>query len=79
MVYGQGMGLPSLAERLFRRARAVQSGYRPCLGLSILSEVKPSTGEPCAGDPHARFGGRGSRNQSTIPTFIPGHSRGRAQ
>jgi RNA-directed DNA polymerase len=27
------------------------------------SEVKPSTGEPCAGDPHARFGGRGGSNQ----------------
>ena len=22
---------------------------------------KPSTGEPCAGEPHARFGGRGRR------------------
>ena len=26
-------------------------------------EVKLSTGEPCAGDPHARFGGRGGSNQ----------------
>jgi RNA-directed DNA polymerase len=32
-------------------------------GLSILNEVKPSTGEPCAGDPHARFGGRRGSNQ----------------
>jgi hypothetical protein len=26
----------------------------------ILTEVKPPTGEPCAGDPLARFGGRRS-------------------
>jgi hypothetical protein len=29
---------------------------------------EPSTGEPDAGDPHVRFGGRGRRNQSTLPT-----------
>ena len=28
-----------------------------CLGRSVLSEVRPPTGEPCAGKPHARFGG----------------------
>jgi RNA-directed DNA polymerase len=32
-------------------------------GLSILTKVKPSTGEPDAGDPHVRFGGRGGSNQ----------------
>jgi len=36
---GQGVGLPPLAQRLLRRTRAVQSGCRPCLGLSIISEV----------------------------------------
>ena len=30
---------------------------------SILFEVKPPTGEPCAGNPPARFGGRGGSNQ----------------
>jgi hypothetical protein len=29
---------------------------------------EPSTGEPDAGDPHVRFGGRGRRTQSTLPT-----------
>jgi group II intron reverse transcriptase/maturase len=37
---------------------------------SILTEVKPSTGEPCAGNPPARFGGRGARTQSGLPTPI---------
>ena len=31
--------------------------------LSTLSEGKLSTGEPCAGEPHARFGGRGGSTQ----------------
>ena len=30
---------------------------------------KPPTGEPCAGEPHARFGGRGRRKP--FPTPIP--------
>jgi len=33
-------------------------------------EVKPPTGEPDAGDPHVRFGGRGDANQCVIPTPI---------
>ncbi|HYA40427.1 MAG TPA: hypothetical protein VEF34_03940, partial [Syntrophobacteraceae bacterium] len=33
-------------------------------------EVKPSTGEPDAGDPLVRFGGRGSAIQCAIPTPI---------
>ena len=35
-----------------------------------LVEVKTSTGEPCAGKPHARFGGRGNANQCVILTPI---------
>jgi hypothetical protein len=31
---------------------------------------EPSTGEPDAGDPHVRFGGRGDRIQSVLPTPI---------
>ena len=34
------------------------------------SEVKPSTGEPDAGNPPVRFGGRGDRIQSVLPTPI---------
>ncbi|HYA41904.1 MAG TPA: hypothetical protein VEF34_11405, partial [Syntrophobacteraceae bacterium] len=33
-------------------------------------EVKPSTGEPDAGDPLVRFGGRGSAIQCAVPTPI---------
>ena len=33
-------------------------------------EVKPPTGEPDAGDPHVRFGGRGGAIQCAIPTPI---------
>ena len=60
----------TLAQRLLCQAWVVQLEYRPCLGPSILTEVKPSTGEPYAGDPHARFGGRGDRTQSVLPTPI---------
>jgi hypothetical protein len=28
---------------------------------------KPPTGEPCAGEPHARFGGRGRREPFPTP------------
>ncbi|MBU4271973.1 MAG: hypothetical protein KKA28_08955, partial [Planctomycetes bacterium] len=40
------------------------------LGSSILLEVIPLTGEPDAGNPHVRFGGRGGRTQSAFPTPI---------
>ena len=42
----------------------------PLFGLSVLSKVKPPTGEPCAGDPHARFGGEGVRPKSDFLTSI---------
>ena len=29
--------------------------------------LKPPTGEPCAGEPHARFGGRGGRQPFPTP------------
>ena len=31
---------------------------------------KPTTGEPCAGEPHARFGGRGGRKPFPTPIVI---------
>jgi len=68
----------ALAKCLPCQARALQSGRRPRRGRSILDEVIPSTGEPCAGDPPARFGGRGARTQSGLPTPIT-TSRRRAQ
>src|SRR5271165_135113 len=37
---------------------------------SLLLQVKPPTGEPDAGDPPVRFGGRGIRIQSVPPTPI---------
>ena len=41
---------------------------------SLLAEVKPPTGEPDAGNPPVRFGGRGIRIQSFLPTPItPAH------
>src|SRR5436305_8427316 len=46
----------------------------PGVMWSPLLEVTPPTGEPDAGNPHVRFGGRGSRNQSALPTpIIPLH------
>jgi len=41
--------------------RGCSPSRSPCGGPSILFEVRPPTGEPCAGDPHARFGGRGGQ------------------
>ena len=58
----------ALAECLLCQAGVVQLENCPCAGLSILFEVKPPTGEPCAGNPPARFGGGGDRNQSVLPT-----------
>src|SRR5271166_2837813 len=34
------------------------------------NQTKPLTGEPCAGDPPARFGGGRGRHQSVLPTPI---------
>ena len=44
--------------------------WRPTAVLSLLLEVRPPTGEPDAGDPPVRFGGRGGRNQSALSTPI---------
>ena len=40
------------------------------LACQSSRQGQPPTGEPCAGDPHARFGGRGGRTQSAFPTPI---------
>ncbi len=41
-----------------------------CGHVSVPFGVRLSTGEPDAGDPPVRFGGRGDRNQSVFPTPI---------
>jgi len=38
--------------------------------MPVLIEVRPLTGEPCAGDPPAWFGGRGGASQCGVPTPI---------
>ena len=48
-----------LAQPLLRSAGFVQPGAGPCPSVSTLLKVRPSTGEPDAGDLHVRFGGRG--------------------
>ena len=53
--------------RLLCRALAFQLALRPCFGPPVLLKVKPSTGEPDAGDPHVRFGGRGGANPIASP------------
>ena len=46
------------------------SDVAPVSDRSILCEVRPPTGEPDAGDPPVRFGGRGIRIQSIPPTPV---------
>jgi len=67
---GRGSDHQRWKKLLLRQTRALQSGHSPSRGRSILFEVKPSTGEPDAGDPQVRFGGRGDRIQSVLPTPI---------
>ena len=59
----------TLAQRFLFAAGAVLFVRSPCPSMSILEEVKPPTGEPDAGDPHVRFGGRGSHKLS-LPLFL---------
>ena len=37
-----------------------------------ITMLQPLTGEPCAGEPHARFGGRGGRESFSTPIGISG-------
>jgi hypothetical protein len=61
-------GVKGGKKRLLCRARALLSPESPCPGLPVLSQVRPPTGEPYAGEPHVRFGGRGSRdNRPSLP------------
>ena len=46
------------------------SPRRPGSDRSTLSQVTPPTGEPDAGNPPVRFGGRGNLNQFSLPLYI---------
>src|SRR5436305_13441098 len=61
-------GSPTVAQPLVCQARAVQSGTRR-LRICLASIPRPLTGEPDAGNPPVRFGGRGGV-QTSIPTPI---------
>jgi hypothetical protein len=45
-------------------------GCSPLIAAGVFKPIpkwKPPTGEPCAGEPHARFGGRGRRKPFPTP------------
>ncbi len=66
---GRAGGPSALARSLLCGARAVFLGTRPMRCPSVLCAGDSSTGEPDAGDPPVRFGGRGERTQSLLPTM----------
>jgi len=54
----------------FRGTSVVHPLY-PCVDEPIPMR-QPPTGEPCAGEPHARFGGRGRRKPFPTPIGLRG-------
>src|SRR6266849_7374131 len=65
-----------MAQCLLRRSRAVLDGHRPCPSEPI-SWQKPLTGEPDAGNPPVRFGGRGGESHlHPYPYSVRCHSYG---
>lgn len=59
----------ALAECLLYEGRSLESARGPQSFRTIPSR-QLLTGEPCAGEPHARFGGRGVRlNRTSLPLF----------
>jgi hypothetical protein len=59
-----------LAKRLLHGAWAVLLRCSLCVSHQSVRTVTPSTGEPYAGDPPVRFGGRGGATQCAVPTPI---------
>ena len=55
-----------MAECLLRKTGIVHHDASPNMSEPIPMR-KPLTGEPCAGEPHARFGGRGGRESFSTP------------
>src|SRR5262249_668567 len=53
----------SVAEYFLRNSGVVHLDRSPCVSEPIPMRKLP-TGEPCAGEPHARFGGRGRLSRS---------------
>jgi hypothetical protein len=62
----------SLAKQTLSGTWAFQSCGGPSGNTPVLIEVKPPTGDPDAGNPPVRFGGRGDANQCIVPTPIMG-------
>ncbi len=60
----------SLAKQILSETWAFQSCGDPSNIAPVLIEVKPPIGEPDAGNPQVRFGGRGDTNQCIVPTPI---------
>src|ERR1700716_4002171 len=58
---------PAMAQRLLRNTRTVHLLHSPRTTKTPPMR-KPATGEPYAGEPHVRFGGRGG--QKAFPTPI---------
>ena len=56
----------ALAKYILRGPGTVHHGCSLGAGEPIPMR-KPPTGEPCAGEPHARFGGRGRREPFPTP------------
>src|SRR5262249_28671866 len=59
----------TLAQCLLRGTGAVHPSCSLCAGASIPMR-QPPTGEPCAGEPPARFGGRGGREPFPTPMHV---------
>jgi len=55
-------GLPMKVRDSIPAVFEKEPGFLPDPGTSILLEVTPLTGEPDAGNPPVRFGGRGGRD-----------------
>ena len=60
---GPTAALPGKGFLCLREAKAAETA-------SLQPRNNPLTGEPCAGDPPARFGGRGGASQCAVPTSI---------
>src|SRR6266568_5854815 len=67
----EGYGPTKLAEPLVCGSRVADFGSCPCVYGDNLTTKHPLTGEPDAGDPPVRFGGRGSANTLSLPLSIP--------
>jgi len=64
---GSGQNLPLGQTACWRKQGPLQKPmYWPASPLA----GQPPTGEPYAGDPHVRFGGRGDRDSPVLPTPI---------